>query len=76
MASLRTFTSWMMSETVIVVHFIFKMSDFALLIKNSLLGLVLHNVTLECSLCSCNIFESASRKVLHTYITISSRSEA
>ena len=52
----------MMSETVIVVHFIFKMSDFALLIKNSLLGLVLHNVTLECSLCSCNIFESASRK--------------
>jgi len=54
MTSLRTFPSWMMSGTVIVVHFIFTMSDFTLLIKKKQLfvvGLVCHSMSLFLHTC-------------------------
>ncbi len=41
----------MMSETVIVVHFIFKMSDFALLNKPTLCGCGLTFVALDGFMC-------------------------
>ena len=76
MTSLRTFPSWMMSETVIVVHFIFTMSDFALLIKKKLfvVGLVCHCMSrfilLTCCLWVGQDMYSLRRVCTHVQLTL------